>query len=100
MNVEFTKNAAGYSRGQVGQEAEWESRSTKLTPREEDVLEQLAKGFRYKEIVVNLGISEGTLNSYICKVYEKLQVHSRTEAVVKYLSHWPPLNRSGKRQRN
>ena len=49
-------------------------------------MEQLSKGFRYKEIVDNLGISFGTLHSYISKVYEKLQVHSRTEAVVKYLN--------------
>lgn len=58
----------------------------KLTPRERDILDQLSKGFRYKEIVDNLGISVGTLNSYISKVYEKLHVHSRTEAVVKYLN--------------
>ena len=57
----------------------------KLTPRETDVLKQLAKGFRYKEIVDNLGISPGTLHSYIRSVYEKLHVHSRTEAVVKFL---------------
>jgi DNA-binding NarL/FixJ family response regulator len=58
----------------------------KLTPREQEILEQLSKGFRYKEIVDNLGISFGTLHSYISKVYEKLHVHSRTEAVVKYLN--------------
>ncbi|SPE59769.1 Two component transcriptional regulator, LuxR family [Verrucomicrobia bacterium] len=55
-----------------------------LTGRETEVLEQLAKGFRYKEIVENLHISMGTLNSYISSIYEKLHVHSRTEAVVKY----------------
>jgi len=58
----------------------------KLTPRERDVLDQLAKGFRYKEIEDNLHISTGTLRSYIASVYEKLHVHSRTEAVVKYLN--------------
>lgn len=56
-----------------------------LTPREIDVLGQLAKGFRYKEIVDNLSISTGTLHSYISAIYEKLHVHSRTEAVVKFL---------------
>lgn len=59
----------------------------KLTPREQDVLEQLAKGALYKEIEENLHISAGTLRSYIANVYEKLHVHSRTEAVVKYLNH-------------
>jgi DNA-binding NarL/FixJ family response regulator len=58
----------------------------KLTPRETEVLTQLAKGFRYKEIVDNLGISSGTLHSYIRNIYEKLHVHSRTEAVVKFLN--------------
>ena len=58
----------------------------RLTPREQTVLEQLSQGYRYKEIVANLGISFGTLHSYISQVYEKLQVHSRTEAVVKYLN--------------
>ncbi|MGH7952441.1 MAG: response regulator [Limisphaerales bacterium] len=62
------------------------SEMAKLAPREKDVLEQLAKGFRYKEIVDNLHISRGTLHSYIRNVYEKLHVHSRTEAVVKYLN--------------
>jgi DNA-binding NarL/FixJ family response regulator len=60
----------------------------KLTPRENDVLDQLAKGFRYKEIVENLGITQGTLNGYIRSVYEKLHVQSRTEAVVKYLGRY------------
>jgi DNA-binding NarL/FixJ family response regulator len=58
----------------------------KLTPRETDVLNQLAQGYRYKEIVDNLGISNGTLHSYIRNIYEKLHVHSRTEAVVKFLN--------------
>jgi DNA-binding NarL/FixJ family response regulator len=60
--------------------------SAQLTPRETDVLDQLAKGFLYKEILDNLGISRGTLHYYIRNVYEKLHVHSRTEAVVKYLN--------------
>lgn len=58
----------------------------RLTPREETVLEQLAKGALYKEIEANLNISTGTLRSYIANIYEKLHVHSRTEAVVKYLN--------------
>ncbi|HXT13609.1 MAG TPA: response regulator transcription factor [Candidatus Angelobacter sp.] len=62
-----------------------ESELERLAPRETEVLDQLSKGFRYKEIVDNLGISHGTLHSYIRNIYEKLHVHSRTEAVVKYL---------------
>jgi DNA-binding NarL/FixJ family response regulator len=58
----------------------------KLSPRESEVLNQLAKGFRYKEIIDNLQISAGTLHVYIRNIYKKLHVHSRTEAVVKYLA--------------
>jgi len=67
------------------QTSEPSSEIEKLTAREKDVLDQLSKGFRYKEIVENLAISEGTLHSHIRNIYEKLHVHSRTEAVVKYL---------------
>jgi DNA-binding NarL/FixJ family response regulator len=62
------------------------SKLDKLTVREKDVLDQLSKGFRYKEIVTNLSISEGTLHSHIRNIYEKLHVHSRTEAVIMYLN--------------
>jgi hypothetical protein len=50
-------------------------------------LDQLAKGYRYKEIADNLGIGMDGVRSYIRRIYEKLHVHSRTEAVVKYLAH-------------
>jgi len=56
-----------------------------LTPGEKDFLDQLAKGYAYKEIADRLGISIDTVRSYVRTVYEKLHVHSRTEAVVKYL---------------
>jgi DNA-binding NarL/FixJ family response regulator len=58
----------------------------RLTPREKDVLDQLARGFGYKEVADNLHIGTGTLQTHVHNIYEKLQVHSRTEAVVKYLN--------------
>lgn len=60
--------------------------SKKLTQREEEILNLLSKGFRYKEIAEKLFISIETVHSHIHKIYEKLQVRSRTEAVVKYLN--------------
>jgi DNA-binding NarL/FixJ family response regulator len=57
-----------------------------LTPREIEVLEQLALGNRYKEISDNLGISLDGIRFHIRGVYKKLHVHSRTEAVLKYLN--------------
>lgn len=82
MSPEIARRVIQQLRHNSGAPAE----KIKLTPREQEILEQLSKGFRYKEIVDNLGISFGTLHSYISKVYEKLHVHSRTEAVVKYLN--------------
>lgn len=58
---------------------------SRLTPGEKDFLEQLANGYAYKEIADRMNISIDTVRSYVRTVYEKLQVHSRTEAVVKYL---------------
>ena len=59
----------------------------KLTPREHEVLALLAKGFLYKEISDQLGISQHTFRTHQRAIYEKLHVHSRTEATAKYLGH-------------
>lgn len=56
-----------------------------LTPRERQVLEHLAKGFLYKEIAEAMSISYDTVHTHIRKIYEKLHVRSRTEAVAKHL---------------
>ncbi|HZT23039.1 MAG TPA: response regulator transcription factor [Verrucomicrobiae bacterium] len=61
------------------------SELSKLTPGEREFLNQLANGYAYKEIADRMGISIDTVRSYVRTVYEKLHVHSRTEAVVKYL---------------
>jgi DNA-binding NarL/FixJ family response regulator len=58
-----------------------------LSPREKEVLDCLAQGFLYKEIAEKLGISYETVHTYIRRVYEKLQVRTRTEAVAKFLRH-------------
>jgi DNA-binding NarL/FixJ family response regulator len=57
----------------------------KLTPAEREFLDQLAKGYAYKEIADRMNISIDSVRSYVRTVYEKMHVHSRTEAVVKYL---------------
>ncbi len=57
----------------------------KLTPAEREFLNQLANGYPYKEIADRMHISIDTVRSYVRTVYEKLHVHSRTEAVVKFL---------------
>jgi DNA-binding NarL/FixJ family response regulator len=61
-------------------------KETHLSPREEMVLDCLAKGLTYKQIADQLGISIDTIRTYLRRTYEKLHVQSRTEAVAKYLS--------------
>ena len=56
-----------------------------LSPREQEVLELLSHGFLYKEIADKLHISFETVHTYVRRIYEKLHVRSRTEAVAKYL---------------
>ena len=56
-----------------------------LSQREQEVLDCLAQGFLYKEIAEKLGISYETVHTYIRRIYEKLQVRTRTEAVAKFL---------------
>jgi RNA polymerase sigma factor (sigma-70 family) len=58
-----------------------------LSPREQEVLDHLAHGFLYKEIADKLGVSYETVHTYIRRIYEKLQVRTRTEAVAKFLGH-------------
>ncbi len=62
-----------------------DSSLARLTAGEREFLDQLANGYAYKEIADRMKISIDTVRSYVRTVYEKLHVHSRTEAVVKYL---------------
>ena len=57
----------------------------KLTPREQEILELLSKGYYYKEIGDRLKITMNTVRTHLHHIYEKLHVQSRTEAVLKFL---------------
>lgn len=56
-----------------------------LSQREHEVLNGLAEGLGYKQIADQLDVSIHTVRNYIRRIYEKLHVRSRTEAVVKFL---------------
>jgi DNA-binding NarL/FixJ family response regulator len=56
-----------------------------LSAREKDVLDGLVKGYSYKLIAAELHISLETVRSHIKKIYEKLRVNSKTEAITKVL---------------
>jgi len=65
-----------------------------LSPRERQILHGLARGRQYKEIADELGVSFHTVRTHIGKIYEKLHVHSRGQAVDKLTGHHrvgPPL---------
>jgi DNA-binding NarL/FixJ family response regulator len=61
-----------------------------LSPREHEVLELLARGYLYKEIAEALHISVPTVNTHIRRIYEKLHVCSRSQAIAKF-THIPNL---------
>ena len=56
-----------------------------LTEREVEVLERIAQGKRIKEVAAELALSATTVQTYLRRIYEKLQVHSQAEAVAKFL---------------
>jgi DNA-binding NarL/FixJ family response regulator len=55
-----------------------------LSQRESEVLELIAKGYLFKEIGDQLGVSYGTVHTYSRRIYEKLQVRSRAQAVARF----------------
>jgi len=79
----FQKSAAAPAAGQPASTASNEL--AELSEREQQVLDLLAQGLIYKEIADKLGISYETVHTYIRRIYEKLQVRTRTEAVAKFL---------------
>lgn len=58
-----------------------------LTPREQEVLEQLALGLQNKEIALKLIISERTVKFHVSAILSKLHVGNRTEAVAVAVQH-------------
>jgi DNA-binding NarL/FixJ family response regulator len=54
---------------------------TMLTPREGEILNAISRGFSYAETAQMLGVSVGTVHSFLKRIYRKLAVHSKTEAV-------------------
>lgn len=64
-------------------------KSAELSPQENAVLSGLAEGLVYKQIADQMGVSIHTVRNYIRRIYDKLHVHTRTEAVAKFLRRGP-----------
>jgi DNA-binding NarL/FixJ family response regulator len=60
-----------------------------LSPREEEILHLVAKGYHNKEIADQLSISVETVRVHLRNIYEKLHVNSRSQAVVRFLNKEP-----------
>lgn len=83
MNPEIARKVIdAFSQGKV---SDPEQAPLPITKREMQLLELLAEGLLYKEIAQELGITVGTVKQHIHKIYDKLQVNNRTEAINKYL---------------
>jgi DNA-binding NarL/FixJ family response regulator len=86
MSSQIARKVVQYVQG-IGKSAE---QTAELSQREHEILTHLAKGYQYKEIADMLGISVFTVRNHLRNIYEKLQVRSRTEAVVKFLGTGRP----------
>jgi DNA-binding NarL/FixJ family response regulator len=64
-----------------------------LTGREQAVLAKLAEGFAPKEVAAEMGISWDTVRNHTTSIYAKLHVHSRSEAILKFLGRKPATER-------
>lgn len=82
MTSGIARRVAGFfrRRGKARDEA------VRLSQRETEVLDLLSKGFVNKEIADQLSLSVETIRSYLKNIYEKMHVHSRAEAVAKYIT--------------
>jgi len=59
---------------------------TQLSAREQEILDWVARGLVPKEIAVRLGMTYETVRTHLRHIYDKLHVHSRSEAVAKYMA--------------
>ena len=80
MSTNIARKVVQSFQAQATRRAETDS----LSSREMEVLQALSRGHTYKQIAADLGISLGTVRTYIQRIYEKLHVHSHAEAVMKF----------------
>ena len=69
--------------------AEGNAQFEQLSGREQEILHLLNQGFLYKEIANRLGIALGTVRTHIARIYDKLHVRSRAQAMLKAPSRLP-----------
>jgi len=88
--VPMTPEIARKVIGQFRTQAETASTVNNLTPRETEVLQFVMHGLANKEIADRMGVTVAAIKFHLQHIYEKLHVHSRTEAVIKFKEHKRP----------
>jgi DNA-binding NarL/FixJ family response regulator len=83
MSPEIARRVIEFFRGRVGPEPQ----THPLSPQESRLLRLLVEGHHYKTAAAELGITVNTVSFHLRRIYEKLQVHSKAEAVAKALRH-------------
>lgn len=86
MTPEIARKVIGHFSGEAKKSSEIES----LTPRESEVLQLVMHGLTNKEIAERMGVSLAAVKFHLQHVYEKLHVHSRTDAVLHYKKFYFP----------
>lgn len=86
MTPEIAQKVIGHFRAQ----AEMESGMENLTPRETEVLQYVMQGLVNKDIAKRMGVTIAAVKFHLQHIYDKLQVHSRTEAALKFKKHHKP----------
>ena len=84
MSGNIARKVVQSFQAQAAAQAATRAETDTLSAREVEVLQALSKGHTYKQIAADLGISLGTVRTYIQRIYEKLHVHSHAEAVMKF----------------
>ena len=85
MTPEIARKVIGQFRDQARTASEVEN----LTPRENEVLQHVMHGLSNKEIATRMGVTVAAIKWHLQHIYEKLHVHSRTEAALKYKEQKP-----------
>lgn len=91
--VPMTSNIARRVASYFRDKAKVRDKIENLAPREKELLKLLSNGYSNKEIALKLSLSVETINSYLKSVYRKMHVHSRAEAVMKYMSSQDTLDK-------
>ncbi len=84
MSSNIARKVVQTLHAQAAAQAATRAQTETLSDRELEVLQALSKGHTYKQIAADLGISLGTVRTYIQRIYEKLHVHSHAEAIMKF----------------